>query len=50
MPLKRAQAVRSRSLATLLRIQQETRTWEAYVAAVSKVLRATQPSLPEEIG
>lgn len=31
-------------------LQQETRTWEAYATAVSKVLRATQPSLPEEIG
>jgi PadR family transcriptional regulator PadR len=31
-------------------LQQETRTWEAYAAAVSKVLHATQPSLPEEIG
>jgi PadR family transcriptional regulator, regulatory protein PadR len=31
-------------------LQQETRTWEAYAAAVSKVLRATQPLLPERIG
>jgi PadR family transcriptional regulator, regulatory protein PadR len=31
-------------------LQQETRTWEAYAAAVSKVLRATQPSLPGEAG
>jgi PadR family transcriptional regulator PadR len=30
-------------------LQQETKTWEAYAAAVSKVLRATQPSLPEQI-
>ena len=30
-------------------LEQETRTWNAYAAAVSKVLRATQPSLPEEI-
>lgn len=32
------------------RLQQETRTWEAYAAAVSKVLCATQPSLPGEAG
>jgi PadR family transcriptional regulator, regulatory protein PadR len=31
-------------------LQQETRTWEAYAAAVSKVLRATQPSLSREAG
>lgn len=31
-------------------LQQETRTWEAYATAVSKVLGATQPPLPEEIG
>src|SRR5258708_38707105 len=31
-------------------LQHETRTWEAYAAAVSKVLNATQPSLPGEVG
>jgi transcriptional regulator len=31
-------------------LQQETRTWEAYAAAVSKVLRATQAPAPKEIG
>jgi PadR family transcriptional regulator PadR len=30
------------------RLQQETRTWEAYAAAVAKVLGATAPPLPEE--
>ena len=29
-------------------LRQETRTWEAYAAAVGKVLGATQPPLPEE--
>jgi PadR family transcriptional regulator, regulatory protein PadR len=28
----------------------EVKTWEAYAAAVAKVLSATQPPLPEEIG
>jgi PadR family transcriptional regulator PadR len=28
----------------------EVKTWEAYAAAVAKVLGATQPPLPEEIG
>jgi PadR family transcriptional regulator PadR len=31
-------------------LHQETRTWEAYAAAVSKVLRATQPLLRGEAG
>jgi DNA-binding PadR family transcriptional regulator len=31
-------------------LQQETKTWEAYAAAVSKVLCATQPSLSREAG
>jgi hypothetical protein len=31
-------------------LQQETKTWEAYAVAVSKVLRATQRSLPGEAG
>jgi PadR family transcriptional regulator, regulatory protein PadR len=30
------------------RLRQETKTWEAYAAAVGKVLSATQPPLPEE--
>ena len=29
-------------------LRQETKTWEAYAAAVSKVLSATQPPLAEE--
>jgi PadR family transcriptional regulator len=29
-------------------LRQETKTWEAYAAAVSKVLGATHPPLPEE--
>jgi PadR family transcriptional regulator, regulatory protein PadR len=29
-------------------LRQETRTWEAYATAVSKVLGATQPPLAEE--
>jgi len=32
------------------RLRQEVRTWEAYAAAVAKVLGATRPPLPEEIG
>ena len=31
-------------------LRQETKTWEAYAIAVGKVLGATQPPLPEEIG
>ena len=31
-------------------LRQEVKTWEAYVAAVTKVLGATQPPLPEEVG
>lgn len=30
-------------------LRQEKKTWEAYAAAVSKVLGATQPPLPEEM-
>jgi PadR family transcriptional regulator, regulatory protein PadR len=30
------------------RLRQETKTWEAYAAAVGKVLSATQPPLAEE--
>ncbi|MGI8962428.1 MAG: PadR family transcriptional regulator [Bryobacteraceae bacterium] len=30
-------------------LRQETKTWEAYAAAVSKVLNATRPPLPEEV-
>ena len=30
-------------------LRQEMRTWEAYAAAVAKVLGATQPPLPEEM-
>jgi transcriptional regulator len=29
-------------------LRQETRTWEAYAAAVSKMLGATRPPLPEK--
>ena len=29
-------------------LRQETKTWQAYAAAVAKVLSATQPPLPEE--
>jgi transcriptional regulator len=29
-------------------LREETKTWEAYAAAVSKLLGATQPPLPEE--
>ena len=29
-------------------LRSETRTWEAYAAAVAKILSATQPPLPEE--
>jgi PadR family transcriptional regulator PadR len=31
-------------------LRHEVKTWEAYSAAVAKVLSATQPPLPEEIG
>ena len=31
-------------------LRHEVSTWEAYAAAVAKVLAATQPPLPEEIG
>ena len=31
-------------------LRHEVRTWEAYAAAVAKVLSATQPPLPEEMG
>jgi transcriptional regulator len=31
-------------------LRHELRTWEAYAMAVAKVLGATQPPLPEEIG
>lgn len=31
-------------------LRHEVRTWEAYAAAVGKVLGATQPPVPEEIG
>jgi transcriptional regulator len=30
-------------------LRQEVKTWEAYAAAVAKVLSATQPPLPEEM-
>ena len=30
-------------------LRQEVKTWEAYAAAVAKVLGATQPPLPEEM-
>jgi transcriptional regulator len=30
-------------------LRQETRTWQAYSAAVSKMLDATSPPLPEEV-
>ena len=30
------------------KLRQEVKTWEAYAAAVAKVLGATQPPLPEE--
>jgi transcriptional regulator len=30
-------------------LRQEVKTWEAYVAAVTKVLGATHPPLPEEV-
>ena len=30
-------------------LRQEMKTWEAYVAAVTKVLGATHPPLPEEV-
>jgi transcriptional regulator len=30
------------------RLRDETKTWEAYSAAVNKVLRATQPPVPEK--
>ncbi|HEY1986146.1 MAG TPA: PadR family transcriptional regulator [Terracidiphilus sp.] len=30
-------------------LRQEMKTWEAYVAAVTKVLGATRPPLPEEM-
>mgnify|MGYP001554573503 CR=1 FL=1 len=30
-------------------LRHEVRTWEAYAAAVAKVLGATQPPLPEEV-
>jgi PadR family transcriptional regulator, regulatory protein PadR len=30
-------------------LRQEVKTWEAYAAAVAKVLSATQPPLPEEL-
>ena len=29
-------------------LRQETKTWEAYAAAVGKLLNATQPPVPEE--
>ncbi len=32
------------------RLREEVRTWEAYAAAVAKVLGATQPPLQEELG
>lgn len=32
------------------RLHDEVKTWEAYVAAVAKVLGATQPPLREEMG
>jgi PadR family transcriptional regulator PadR len=31
-------------------LRHEVKTWEAYAAAVAKVLGATQPPLPEKIG
>jgi PadR family transcriptional regulator len=31
-------------------LRHEVRTWEAYATAVAKVLSATQPPLPEEMG
>jgi PadR family transcriptional regulator, regulatory protein PadR len=31
-------------------LRHEVRTWEAYAAAVAKVLGATHPPLPEEMG
>lgn len=31
-------------------LRQEVKTWEAYVSAVAKVLGATRPPLPEEVG
>jgi PadR family transcriptional regulator, regulatory protein PadR len=31
-------------------LRHEVKTWEAYAAAVAKVLSATRPPLPEEIG
>lgn len=31
-------------------LREEARTWEAYATAVSKVLSASRPPLPEEIG
>jgi PadR family transcriptional regulator PadR len=31
-------------------LRHEVKTWEAYAAAVAKVLAATQPPLPEELG
>lgn len=31
-------------------LRHEVKTWEAYAAAVTKVLGATQPPLPEEMG
>ncbi|MCW5981229.1 MAG: PadR family transcriptional regulator [Bryobacteraceae bacterium] len=30
------------------RLREETRTWDAYAAAVTKVLHAAQPPLPED--
>ena len=32
------------------RLRSEVKTWEAYAAAVAKVLNATQPPLAEEVG
>lgn len=32
------------------RLRNEVKTWEAYAAAVAKVLGATQPPLPAELG
>ncbi len=31
-------------------LREETKTWQAYAAAVAKVLNATQPPLPEDGG
>lgn len=31
-------------------LRQEVKTWEAYTGAVAKVLGATQPPVPEEVG